>query len=73
LQYLIDFLESKTVQTSTIYEHLKCSIDEAKFLQLMTKEYVQGSVDLGVGEILIKLFGDKKYAHLTKTLRWSKS
>jgi len=66
LQYLIDFLESKTVQTSTIYEHLKCSIDEAKFLQLMTKEYVQGSVDLGVGEILIKLFGDKKYAHLQK-------
>jgi len=63
---LIDFLESKTVQTSTIYEHLKCSIDEAKFLQLMTKEYVQGSVDLGVGEILIKLFGDKKYAHLQK-------
>lgn len=66
MQYLIDFLESKTVQTSTIYEHLKCSIDEAKFLQLMTKEYVQGSVDLGVGEILIKLFGDKKYAHLQK-------
>jgi len=32
----------------------------------MTKEYVQGSVDLGVGEILIKLFGDKKYAHLQK-------
>jgi len=27
---------------------------------------VQGSVDLGVGEILIKLFGDKKYAHLQK-------
>jgi len=64
LQYLVDFLESKTVQTSQIYEHLKCSIDEAKFLQMMTKEYVLGSVDMGVGEILIKLFGDKKYAHL---------
>lgn len=64
MHYLIDFLESKTVQTSTIYEHLKCSIDEARFLQMMTKEYVLGSVDIGVGEILIKLFGDKKYAHL---------
>ena len=64
MQYLVDFLESKTVQTSKIYDHLKCSIDEAKLLQLMTKEYVLGSVDSGVGEILIKLFGDKKYAHL---------
>lgn len=64
MHYLIDFLESKTVQTSKIYEHLKCSIDEARFLQMMTKEYVLGSVDIGVGEILIKLFGDKKYAHL---------
>jgi len=64
LQYLVDFLESKTVQTSQIYEHLKCSIDEAKFLQMMTKEYVLSSVDMGVAEGLIKLFGDKKYAHL---------
>ncbi|WP_041956017.1 ATP-binding protein [Sulfurospirillum arsenophilum] len=64
MQYLVDFLESKTVQTSQIYEHLKCSIDEAKFLQMMTKEYVLGSVDMGVADGLIKLFGDKKYAHL---------
>ncbi|WP_263832310.1 ATP-binding protein [Sulfurospirillum oryzae] len=64
MQYLVDFLESKTVQTSQIYEHLKCSIDEAKFLQIMTKEYVLGSVDMGVADVLIKLFGDKKYAHL---------
>ncbi|QIR76165.1 ATP-binding protein [Sulfurospirillum diekertiae] len=64
MQYLVDFLESKTVQTSKIYEHLKCSIDEAKFLQMMTKEYVLGSVEMGVADGLIKLFGDKNYAHL---------
>ncbi len=66
MQYLVDFLESKTVQTSQIYEHLKCSIDEAKFLQMMTKEYVIGVVDMGVADSLIKIFGDKKYALLQK-------
>ena len=64
MRYLIDFLENKTVQKSLIYDQLKCSVDEAKFLQLMTKEYVLGSVDIGISDILVKLFGDKNYAHL---------
>ena len=64
LQYLIDFLEKKDVQKSSIYEHLKCTSDEAKLLQLMTKEYVLGTVDIGVSEILVKLYGEKNYAHL---------
>lgn len=64
MQYLVDFLESKDVQTCQIYEHLKCSLDEVKFLQMMTKEYVIGSVDIGISDILIKLFGEKNYAHL---------
>ncbi len=64
MKYLIEFLESKKVETSHIYEHLKCSIIEAKFLQIMTKEYVSGSVDTSVIGILIKLFGEKNYAHL---------
>lgn len=64
LKYLVDFLECKNVQKCHIYEQLKCSLEEAKLLQLMTKEYVQGSVDLDISEILIKLFGNKNYAHL---------
>jgi len=64
LQYLVDFLESKDVQTCRIYEHLKCSVDEVKFLQMMTKEYVIGTVDTVISDILIKLFGEKSYAHL---------
>ena len=64
MQYLIDFLENKSVEKCKIYEHLKCSPTEAKLLQVMTKEYVLGSVDLNVSDILIKLFGDKNYLHL---------
>ncbi len=64
MQYLVDFLENKEVQTCQIYEHLKCSSDELNFLKMMTKEYVIGNVDIVVSDILIKLFGDKNYAHL---------
>lgn len=64
MQYLIDFLESDNVIESQMYEHLKCSENEVKLLQIMTKEYVLGSVDLGVSEILIKLFGNANYMHL---------
>ena len=56
MRYLIDFLESQNVQDCFIYEHLKCSHEEAELLQMMTKEYVVGSVDIAVSDILIKLF-----------------
>jgi len=61
---LIDFLDNEAVEDCKIYEHLKCAQNEAKLLQMMTKEYVLGSVDVSVSEILIKLFGDKNYEHL---------
>ena len=64
LEYLIDFLENEAVEDCKIYEHLKCAQNEAKLLQMMTKEYVLGSVDVSVSEILIKLFGDTNYEHL---------
>ena len=64
MRYLIDFLESQEIQNSPIYEHLKCSREEAELLQMMTKEYVIGSVDCAVSDILIKLFGETNYEHL---------
>lgn len=64
MRYAIDFLESRTVEKSMIYEQLKCSREGAQCLQMMTKEYVLGSVDLNVSEVLIKLFGDTNYEHL---------
>ena len=64
MRYLIDFLESQEIEHSPIFEHLKCSKDEARVLQMMTKEYVVGSVDISVSDILIKLFGESNYEHL---------
>ena len=51
LEYLIDFLDNEAVEDCKIYEHLKCAQNEAKLLQMMTKEYVLGSVDVSVSEI----------------------
>ena len=64
LRYLIDFLESQQVQDCYLYEHLKCSHEEAQLLQVLTKEYILGSMDIMVSEVLIKLFGEGNYEHL---------
>lgn len=64
LQYLIDFLESNRIEKSKIYDQLKCSIEEAKILKQMTQNYVQGSIEVVVSEVLISLFGEKDYLHV---------
>lgn len=64
LQYLIDFLESNRIEKSKIYEQLKCSMEEAKILKQMTQNYVQGSIEVVVSEVLISLFGEKDYLHV---------
>ena len=66
MHYLIDFLEADAIEKSTIFEHLKCEIEEAKILQNITKQYINGSVEVVVSEVLIAIFGKKKYEHLSK-------
>ncbi|MDR3345752.1 MAG: ATP-binding protein [Campylobacteraceae bacterium] len=66
MEYLIDFLESKNVAKSKIFQHLKCSEDEARILQALIRRYVEGEVDVGVSEILSEIFGRKDYAHLQR-------
>jgi SpoVK/Ycf46/Vps4 family AAA+-type ATPase len=64
LQYLINFLESKDISKSKIYNQLKCSLDEAKILQQMTQSYVTGNMEVVVSDVLISLYGEKDYLHL---------
>ena len=66
MHYLIDFLETDKIEKSIIFEHLKCGIEEAKILRNITNQYINGSVEVVVSEVLISIFGDKKYAHLSK-------
>ena len=64
MKTLIDFLESKTVEKSLVFAQLKCSLDEAKMLQVLTKRYMQGQDDVLVLEILQELYSDEKYEYI---------
>ncbi|MDY0238567.1 MAG: AAA family ATPase, partial [Campylobacterales bacterium] len=66
MKLLIDFLESENVEKTEIFSHLKCNDEEALILKHMTKEYVCGNMDLLVSDVLLALFTDKKYEHLSK-------
>jgi len=64
LKYLIDFIETKNVENSMIYEHLKCSADEGKILQYMAKKFVSGVEDHIVSDMLQDIFGEEGYVYL---------
>ena len=64
MQYLVDFLETQTVETSIIFEHLKSTKQEATLLREITKQYINGNVEVVVLDTLVTLFGDKKYSHI---------
>ncbi len=64
MKYLIDFIKSKKVEDSRIFNDLKCSTDEATILQLVIKRYIQGVEDSLVIEILQECFEYKKYEYL---------
>ena len=50
MKYLVDFLEEKDVKKSKIFEHLKSKKEEVVFLKEMTKQYVEGSIEVVVFE-----------------------
>ena len=64
MRYLVDFLETKVVETSMIFEHLKSTKQEATLLKEITQQYINGSVEVVVLDTLVTLFGDKKYNHI---------
>jgi SpoVK/Ycf46/Vps4 family AAA+-type ATPase len=63
---LINFLETKTVETSTIFKQLKSTKQEATLLREITKQYIDGSVEVVVLDTLVAMFGDKEYSHVKK-------
>jgi len=65
LKYLIDFLENKSIEKSDIFGQLKCTVDEAKILQLLTRKYLQGQEDVAVSEILQELYEGETYEYLS--------
>lgn len=66
MDYIIDFIEQKNIQNSKIFSQLKCSEDEAKILSFLLREYISGSVEFTVLEVLIAIFTKREYKYLKK-------
>ncbi len=61
---IIDFIKAKNVEDTTFFKHLKCSNEEAKILQYITKEYTTGRETLIVIDILAEFYDVKNFEHL---------
>ncbi|RXJ98182.1 AAA family ATPase [Arcobacter sp. CECT 8986] len=63
---IIDFLKAEDVSKVPFYSQLKCTKEEAKILQYLTKEYITGRDALVVVDVLSEFYDVKKYEHLYK-------
>ena len=66
MKYLIDFIETKEVSEASIFEHLKCTQEEALLVRYITKRYVEGLEELSVLEILQANYSSDRYLYLSK-------
>lgn len=66
MKEVINFIKATDVEKTNFFGQLKCSKEEAKILQYMSKEYVNGRDTLGVIDILGEFYDLKTYKHLEK-------
>ena len=66
MKEIIEFIENKSLDTSSYLKKLKCSKDAIKILQYITKEYVLGRNSLLVLDVLSEFYDILKYKHLEK-------
>jgi AAA+ superfamily predicted ATPase len=64
LKSLIEFLQTKDVEKSSIFEHLKCNKTEAVVLQYLAKKYMDGQDDILIRELLQELYEGDEYEFL---------
>ena len=64
MKEIIDFINAKEVEKSAFFKQLKCSKEEARILQHITKEYITGRETLLVIDILAEFYDLKTYEHL---------
>ncbi|MCX6072936.1 MAG: ATP-binding protein [Campylobacterales bacterium] len=65
MKYLIDFLDNKTIEKTHIFGQLKCTVDEAKILQLLTRKFLESQEDVPVSELLQEIYGAENYEYLS--------
>ena len=66
MKEVINFIKAQNVESTNFFAQLKCSVEEAKILQYLSKEYVNGRDTLGVIDVLAEFYDLKTYAHLPK-------
>ena len=66
MKEVINFIKAQNVEKTNFFGQLKCSPEEAKILQYMSKEYVNGRDTSGVIDILGEFYDLKTYKHLEK-------
>lgn len=66
MKEVINFIKAQNVESTNFYSQLKCSVEEAKILQYMSKEYVNGRDTLGAIDVLSQFYDLKTYKHLEK-------
>ncbi|MEA2100172.1 MAG: ATP-binding protein [Campylobacterota bacterium] len=64
MKTLVDFLQTKEIEKSQIFPHLKCNNAEALVLQHLTHKYIQGQDDILVLELLQDIYDDINYKYL---------
>ena len=64
MEEIIDFIKAEDIEKTSFFKHLKCSKDEAKILQYITKEYIKGRETLIVIDILAEFYDVKNFEHL---------
>ena len=66
MKEVINFIKAQNVESTNFFAQLKCSAEEAKILQYLSKEYVNGRDTLGVIDVLGEFYDLKTYKHLEK-------
>jgi SpoVK/Ycf46/Vps4 family AAA+-type ATPase len=66
MKEVIKFIKAQNIESTNFFAQLKCSAEEAKILQYMSKEYVNGRDTLGVIDVLGEFYDLKTYKHLEK-------
>ncbi len=64
MKTLVNFLNTKDVEKSDIFIHLKTSVAEAKILRYIAQKYVEGQDDVLVLTLLQDLYDVQEYQHL---------
>ena len=63
---IVKFVKTNELKNHDIFVHLKCTIQEAKILQFLTKQYISGITNQICIDILSEFYDIKKFEHLEK-------